>query len=244
VDLNDPALQDTIRKIHDDGKNQNVKDGDFRIVGDTTLAGLSGADDPKANLDQFDAQYRPVIQFFGAGIKAVNGPTMNPKFTSADILNPAKDSGQCKNKSPLGCALDAKPAIVFIVVGRNDIAAKVPLDKFSANLMNAVNATIKRGSIPVLVTITGATKPEDEPKVAQYNTVISSVAKLMKVPLFNLYRAKGENPALINPANGELTVGPNKFTDLSPAGLQFGVNVATLHTLELLDGLKTIVPLP
>ncbi len=241
--VGDPAVQARIKQIHDVGVKQGVVSGLFRIVGDTTLVGISGADDPKANLDQYKAQYDPIIQFFGAGIKAATDPTANGGFTSADILNPAKGAGPCQGKSPLTCALDAKPALVVIEVGRNDIAAKLPLNQFTANLTNAVNDAANRGTIPILVTITGAANPADEPNVAVYNTAIYTVAKAANIPLYNIYRVRADNPALINPANGTLTTSPNKWIDLSPAGLQFGVNVAALHTLELLDALKGTVPL-
>lgn len=226
------------------GKQQGVKPGDFRVLGDSTLIGISGLTDPKANLDKFKAQDEPVIQFFAAGLKGVNAQGMDSKYTSADILNPAKGTGQCKNKSPLGCALDAKPAIVLIDVGRNDIAAKIPLNQFSASLTSAVNAAIKRGLIPVLVTAVGVANPADAPQLTLYNTAIYNVAKTANIPLFNLYAIRAEYPALINPTIAELTAGPKKVTDLSPAGLQFGVNVATLHTLELLSALKNTIPLP
>ncbi len=243
ANLSDAGVQAKIRQIHTAGQQQGVVPGDFKVVGDTTLAGVTGADDPKANLDKYKAQYDPVIAFFGAGIKGASGPTANAGYTSADILNPGKGAGPCQNKSPLDCALDAKPATVFIVVGRDDINAKLPLDQFRNNLTNAVNAAAGRGIIPILVTITGAANPADEPLVNQYNNVIYDVAKAANIPLFNIYAVRKDNPAYINPANGTLTGDPTKPTDLSAAGLQFGVNAVTLHMLELLDGLKGIVPL-
>jgi hypothetical protein len=184
-----------------------------------------------------------VIKFFAAGIKNATGPTTNPGYTSLAILSPTKAGGPCQNKSALDCALDAKPSVVFIDVGRADIAANIPLDQFRTNLTNAVNAAAARGVIPVLVTITGAANPADEPKVNQYNNVIYEVAKTANVPLFNVYPLRRDNPAYVNPANGELTDNPGNAVDLSPAGLQFGVNAAALHMLELLAALKGIVPL-
>src|SRR5262249_20574495 len=58
--LTDPTVQAKIKQIYAGGKTQGVKPGDFRIVGDSTLVGLSGVDDKKANLAQFKAQMEPV----------------------------------------------------------------------------------------------------------------------------------------------------------------------------------------
>jgi lysophospholipase L1-like esterase len=243
MNVSDQAVQATVRQIRAVGKAQGAAPGNFRIVGDATLVGIGGVDDPKANLGQYKAAFEPMIQFFAAGIKAATGPTARAGFTSADILNPARGTGPCQKKSPLECALEAKPALVFIDVGRSDITAKVPLDQFRNNLMTAVTAAVRQGTIPILVTITGAANPADEPKVAQYNDMIYDLAKAANVPLFNIYRIRGDDPTLINPENGELTSGQDKRIDLSPAGLKFGANVATLHMLELLSGLKAIVPL-
>jgi lysophospholipase L1-like esterase len=241
-DLNDPAVQANIRKINEAGKANSVAPGNFGLVGDATLTGVGGADDPAANLAEFKPQLDPVIQFFAAGIKGAKTPSDQAGFSSADILNPGKGTGKCQGKSPLDCALDAKPAIVIISVGRNDVAHKVPLDQYRNNLNAAVNAAAGRGAIPILVTITGAPNPADEPLLAQYNNVIYEVAKAANIPLFNLYAIRKDNPALVNPANGQLT-SANGPLNLSPEGLQFGVNVAVLRTLQLLDSLKAAVPL-
>src|SRR5215475_11025201 len=82
--LTDPAVQARIKQIYAVSKTRGLRPGDFRIVGDTTLVGISGVDDRKANLAQFKAQMEPVIQFFSASIKDVNSPSVNPKFTSAE----------------------------------------------------------------------------------------------------------------------------------------------------------------
>jgi hypothetical protein len=241
--LNDGGVQNQIRQIHNNGKQQGVVVGDFMLVGDTTLAGIGGVDDQNANLDQLKPQLDPIIQLFDPGIKGIGRPTARGNFTSANILNPASGANECQGKAPLICALDAKPATVFINVGRNDIAANLPLDQFRANLANAVNAAAGRGVIPVLVTITGAADPANEPKVAQYNNVIYEVAQATNSPLFNIYALRKENPALISSANGDLTNSPNNVIDFSQAGLQFGTNVAALRQLEFLNALKSTVPL-
>jgi hypothetical protein len=236
-------VQNKIRQIHDAGKQQGVVVGDFILVGDTTLVGIGGVDDQNANLDQLKPQLDPIIQFFDPGIKGAGRPTARNNFSSANILDPGSGTAECQGKAPLTCALDAKPATIFINVGRNDVASGRDLNQFRANLTNAVNAAAGRGVIPVLVTITGAANPADEPKVAQYNNVIYEVAQATNSPLFNIYALRKENPALINPGNGDLTNSPNNAIDFSAAGMQFGTNVAALRQLEFLNALKSTVPL-
>ncbi len=240
--LDDPAVQAKIRQIHAIGKQQGLNDHEFRLVGDSTLIALNSLDNAKTNLDKYKAQFDPIVQFFTPGIKASGAATANARFNSTELLTPLK-GGPCNGKTPLDCALDAKPATVFIDVGRNDIAAKVPISQFAANLTKAVDAVEKRGAIPILVDVVGAQNPADEPLVVQYNLTIFNVAHAANVPLFNLYRIRADNPKATNQANGELTPSPVKWADLSPAGLQFGVDVAILHTLELLSALKNTVPL-
>ncbi len=236
-------MQQNVQQIHNGaGKTNGVVPGNFAIVGDATLNWVAGADDPKANFAEFKGELDPVLQFFAAGIKGVNGQTSRANSTSADILNPSKGGNACQGKSPLDCALDAKPAIVFIDVGRADVATNVPLDQFRNNLTNAVNAATGRGTIPVLVTITGAAKQDETAKLAQYNNVIYEVAQTANIPLFNLYAIRKDNPALIA-ANGDLSRPKTQATDLTPEGLKFGANVATLNLLRLLGSLKAAVPL-
>lgn len=240
--LSDPAVQTRIKQIHTAGQQQGVVSGDFALVGDTTLVGIGGVDDPGANLDQFKGQLDPIIKFFAKGIQTATTPADQAGFTSADILNPAKGTGACQGKSPLDCALNAKPSIVFISVGRNDAMANLPLDQFRNNVTNAVNIAAGRGVVPVLVTATGANQ-QNEPKIAQYNNVIYEVAKAANIPLYNLYAIRKDAPTLIDPATGSLTNSPTNKIDFSAAGLQFGVNRAALETLRLLEGLKNTLPL-
>src|SRR5205085_2701467 len=123
--------------------------------------------DPSSNLAQTFGQYVPIAQYFTPGITGADAPSTG-NYSSADILNNGKGAGACKGKSPLNCALEAKPVAVFISVGRNDIAAKVALDKFQTNLTTAVNTAKAAGVIPVLVTITGT--PAQDAEVLNYNT--------------------------------------------------------------------------
>jgi len=251
-DLGNQQVLARIKQINDAGKKSGANPSEFKLVGDQSLVTMTNVEDPNSNLDkipQFSALV-PIAKTYACSFSGAPGPTNGPNFTSADILKP---SGACQNKTPLDCALTAnpKPAVVFIDVGRNDLAtnpqtkqANVPLDQFQANLTNAVNAAAGQGVIPVLVTITGAANPADEPRVAQYNTVIFQVADGAKVPLFNVYAVRKDNPATINPANGTLSdPGQGKRADYSPQGLAFGINDSDLHLLELLNSLKSAVPL-
>ncbi|MEP7286761.1 MAG: GDSL-type esterase/lipase family protein [Chloroflexota bacterium] len=243
--LGDPAVSEKIRQIHSGAGQQNqVVTGLFRLVGDDTLSGARHIVDKDTNLATTHAEFEPIAQFFTPGFSGTGSASSKAGFNSADILNPAKGGEDCQGKSPLACALDTKPAIVFISVGRADLAANLPLDQFRANLTTAVNEAANRGTIPVLVTMTGAAQPDQEPRVAEYNSVIYDVAKTANVPLFNIFEIRKENPAFINPANGKLSdPGEGKRGDFTPEGLTFGLNYTNLRLMELLNAIKATVPL-
>src|SRR5262249_32844709 len=180
-----------IQQIHAAGQSNPAI---FAIVGDELLGGIVDVGGPNLALDQFQAELAPIVQFYDAAIKGAAQPWNNGNFGVADILNQAKGTAICQGKAPLTCALDANPAIVFISVGRHDLAANVPLPQFKANLEAAVNAVLARGAIPILVTMTG---PGPDPKVSQYNNEIYDVAAAAQIPLFNVFGIKAQIPALI-----------------------------------------------
>jgi hypothetical protein len=240
-DLNNPAVQGKIKQIYAAGQQNGNIPQEFRLVGDGTLRAAKNIADPNSNLAQTFAQFVPIAQYFAPGISAADGPTTG-NFRSADILANNKGTGACQGKSPLNCALDAKPVVVFISVGRGDMAAKVPLDQFRANLTQAINDAAGRGVIPVLVTITGT--PAQDPQVQEYNNVIGEVAQAENIPLFNVYAARKDNPARIGP-NGLLSAPPaGKEADFSPEGLNAGQNFINIQLLELLGNFKAVLGLP
>jgi len=241
-DINNGAIKGNVQNIYNTGKQNGVNPADFRVAGDSTLAGAVNLADPNSNLGTAFPDLVPAVQFFAPGIGAAAGPTGNDGFTSDALVH---GSIECNGpKSPINCALDPKPATLFITVGRADVANNVPLDQFQANLQEAVSTAISRGTIPILVTIVGV-PGDQEPRLAQYNTVIFNVANDAHIPLLNLYGIRKDNPNLVNPGDGKLTdPGDGKRADFSNEGLNFGLNVANLRLIQTLNRLKSAVPLP
>jgi hypothetical protein len=241
-DLNADPVKNNIKNINNTGKQNGVNPQEFRAAGDSTLAGAVNINDPASNLAATFPDHVDAAQFFTSGFAAAAGPSANDSFTSDALVHGSIDcNGQAT--SPIGCALSAKPATLLISVGRADVASNVPTETFKANLTEAVNASMSAGTIPILVTIVGV-PGDQEPKLAEYNTVIYNVANEMNVPLFNLYAIRKDNPNLVNPANGKLTdPGEGQRANFAPEGLNFGLNVANLRLLQLLDALKDVVPL-
>ena len=241
-DLNNPNVQGNIKQIYATGQTKGVVPQDFRLAGDGMLRAAKNIADPSSNLAQTFGQLVPIAQYFAPGITAADAPSTAPNFTSGDILNKGKGTGACQGKAPLTCALDAKPVLVFISVGRNDVAAKVPVKQFGTNLTNAVKAAVAQGVIPVLVTITGT--PAQDAQILPYNTEIYQVAQAENVPLFNVFAARKDDPGRID-ANGLLSAPPaGKQADFSPDGLKAGENFINTQLLQTLGDFKAVLGLP
>jgi len=240
ANLNDPGVQGKIKQIFGAGQQAGVVPQNFRLVGDTSLRGVANLAAANSNLAQAFPQFDPIARYFKPGIDSANQPSTG-NFSASDIVNNDKGTGPCQGKSPLNCALESKPVVVFISVGRVDAAQKIALDQFQTNLTTAVNTAASQGVIPVLVTITG--KDNQDAEIAPYNAVILQVAQAQQVPLFNAYAARKDDLARIggnglpsNPAKG-------KEGDFSPDGLKSGENFLDINLLQLLNDLKNVLGL-
>jgi len=242
-----PAITNKIKQIYATGQANGVVNGSFKLAGDGTLKGIPSVVDPASNLNQFFPDLDPVKTYFTTGFSDSGfGPTATGDMTSHDLLTPGKAGAPCPaDQSPLTCALSAKPAIVFISVGRGDIDQNVPVDQFRQNIQDAVDAAIAQGTIPVLVTIVGENTPEKNATLSDFNIAIRDVAAGANIPLLNLYGVRKDNPALID-GNGRLTdPGDGNRADFSPDRLQTaGLNVASVRVLDTLKALKDAIPLP
>ena len=83
---------------------------------------------------------------------------------------------------------------------------------------------------------------------ARRDSVLPALEELLLRGVYDTSRVYGirkDNPNLVNPADGKLIdPGDGKRADFSNQGLNFGLNVANLRLLQLLNTLKTNVPLP
>ena len=218
--------------------------GVFAVVGDGSLASVQTIRPDQIKLDKAESDLQPAVTFFTPGFSTeATLPTTSPNLTLAELLDPAKAEGACKDKnaaapkSMLLCALETNHArIVLLAVGQTDIARNTPPDQFQNSLQQAIDEIEQHGAVPVLTTIAGATDPA---KVAAFNAIIYNVTKAKQVPLFNLYRAlNGANPPLIDAQGQPTSGGTTPGNDFMPGGLKFGVNVANLNVIELLNALN------
>jgi hypothetical protein len=75
--------------------------------------------------------------------------------------------------------------------------------------------------------------------VAQYNTVIYTVAQTRNVPLLNLYQLGALNPSLIS--GNALSPAPDSADFSAPNPDQYGTVAANIAVLRILNALSSIV---
>jgi len=227
--------------IHNKGKAAGTKANEVAFLGDSTLAGITTINLADLKREGNRRNLDGAIQFFspgfanGLGVSTVSAQPAN--FVAFSLIDQGKGQATCQGKAPINCAAEAKVAVVFIAVGRDDIALNRPIEEFNQRLGEAVDVAISQNVIPVLVTIPGTLNPADAPKAQAYNEAIVRLAQQRKIPVLNLLAAaNGNRNAFPNgqPSSGGEAPGSN-FTG---QGLQFGVNVVNVSILEMMDELR------
>jgi uncharacterized protein YgiM (DUF1202 family)/lysophospholipase L1-like esterase len=227
--------------IHNKAKGAGVKANEVAFLGDSTLAGV-----PLLNLNELKLEgnrrnLNAAVQFFapgfagGLGVSTISAQPAN--FVAFSLIDQGKGQAACQNKAPINCAVEGKVGVIFIAVGRDDVALNRPLDEFNQRLGEAIDVAISQNAIPVLVTIAEPLNPADAPKVQQYNEALVRLAQQRKLPVLNLFAASNANKNAFQngqPSTGGEAPGSN-FTN---AGLQFGVNVVNINILEMMDELR------
>lgn len=220
--LDDGAIKGKLTNIHNQRKQANLPSDQFTVVGNPLLLSIAEVIQPTAKLEGYAQQFAQSIQFYTPGFQNVVAVQQS-----------------CGDQTALTCQGALNGAVVFLDMGSKYLAENKPLDQAEAELKGTVQNLNNAGFIVILVTIPG---PTNDPKVMEYNTVIYKVAEAEKAPLFNLYKIGVDKPNLLQ--NGILKdPGPGKRADFSTnapnEGLnEFGVNVATLDMLTLLDELR------
>jgi len=134
-----------------------------------------------------------------------------------------------------------QPAVVFVIVGRNDLINNTSPDEFEANLDSVIEKIVDRGAIPVLATVPG--DPNVYPLLAQYNEAILGLADDYDIPVINSARAVNElGPAGLNP---DLTLSSPGYSDTFGQGeRQYGEPLQNLLALRMLQQIRLNVPIP
>lgn len=152
--------------------------------------------------------------------------------------------------SPIAGEIAAiKPRFAHLLIGTHDLDGDQPaaLWTFADNLLDAVDATIAAGVVPIVSTIPHRTdKPDKDAFLPRYNAVVRAAAQGRQVPLLDLEFAISKLPMFGLAADGmDLSVFVSAEMDrpchFNEAARQFGYNVANLESLRALDRARQVV---
>ncbi len=219
--FNDRALFNALAQIAQTGRDRvpSRNANDFAIYGDNSLLAVGALSSATLSLADFAAELQPAVDRFSGAFGNIT-----PRF------------GACGMRPVWECAEEQNVSIVFYGAGQQALAFGVPLDQFAAQLNEAIDQLAARGIVPVLFTIPA---PIGDLTVAQYNTVIYTVAQARNVPLLNLYQLGALNPSLVS--GNALSAAPDSadFSALNPD--QYGTVAANIAVLRILNALSGIV---
>jgi len=255
--IEDQILQ-TAQSIYANGLAMQppVNPGLFSVVGDTPPgvflgdfgdgSGDFGGLDDAVDLSNLVFYYTSLsVPVGGNSFQGGGALASNPNWRAQDLLDPAQaDPSLCGGgETPLDCELRVtRPAVVFIIVGRNDVLSGTPLDVFNANLDAIVQHSLSWGVIPILATIPGSN--DQFPALIDYNSAIATVAQNYHLPLLNVWRR----------INRSAPGGVDNSLQLTSSGVgdsltenelnTYGVPNRNLIALRMLQQLLINVPIP
>ena len=246
----------TARDLYGRGLNQGMNPGVFSVVGDTPPAEFLGdfADGQGDFGTLKDAAELSEVVFYYSSTPLATGRNSfdgggvlasDPNWRAGDLLNPALAWGNfCAGETPLACELRVnRPAVVFVVIGRNDVLGGTPVDQFEAQVDEIVRTIGQFGAIPVLTTIPGP--PDQYPPLNAYNSAIVRVAERYHLPLANFWRPIQRNLGAAG-VDGALRPTSPGANDLLTDDVrdQYGVPLRSLLALRTLRQLQVNVPIP
>jgi len=251
-------VANTARDIYAQGQSMAppADPGVFSVTGDTLpgqfLGDLADGDANFGDLPDAGALNDLVFYYTSAPLPAGgnsfdNGGALSTgaNWRVRDLLDPGRaDPGICAGgESPLACEIRVnRPAVMFIIVGRNDVLNNTPLDEFEADLLEVVDTVIADGTIPILTTIPG--DPAMVPQLQQYNSVIAQMAEEEDLPLLNVWRRVANSaPAGVNPDLSLTSSGAGDQFVNSELN-NYGVPNRNLIALRMLQQVRVNVPIP
>lgn len=141
-----------------------------------------------------------------------------------------------RNDTRLECEYHiSKPASALIMIGTND-AVSMSVERYTDNLRQIVEISLKMGVIPVLSTL--PSQPRNELQIDQFNLAIVQITQDYNIPLWNYWLALERLPDHglsrdgIHPSSPPNDAGTTLFTD---DYLQYGYTVRNLMALHVLD---------
>ncbi len=169
-----------------------------------------------------------VIEYYAGSFQRKSAASARG-FTAASALTTMwADPKVCQvNETPLACEYRLqKPAVVFIMLGTNDVNHK---DTFEANLRKILEQTMERSILPVLVT-----KADNLEGDQVLNRTMAKLAYEYDLPVWNYWLAVQALPDKgLQPDGAHLTHAPNKFSD--PIALLSAWPVRNLTALQVLE---------
>lgn len=160
-------------------------------------------------------------------------------------------------KSPLVQEIDAmNPAYALMMFGTNTVSRGGSTDgKLDGVKLvyhfkyhwQALNLLLERGVIPILMTAPpNRTTPRSEYIIGELNRVVRALAEYHQVPLVDFHHAASAAPhfGLWRASDGNLDVHPSACgngCDFSASGLECGVNIRNLLSMQALARLKRVL---
>jgi lysophospholipase L1-like esterase len=233
-----------LRNLHKAGRGTGIKANEVAFIGDSGLAGVRSIKLGQLRTEQpiLNGLQEFYAQTFGNGINVSSIADQPASFTAFSLIDQGKGANACAGKAPINCAVENRVAVVFILVGRDDIALNRPIEEFTQRLDEAVKAAEAGQVIPVLATIPGLLNPAENAKLEAFNQVIIETAKAHNIPVVNLYAALNADPNPPKIVNGAPTVGGEEpGSNFTGAGMQFGINRVNDALLRTLEAIRTQV---
>ncbi|HZJ28652.1 MAG TPA: SGNH/GDSL hydrolase family protein [Solirubrobacterales bacterium] len=200
---------------------------------------------------------RPPNSFSRDSAAAESNATSEWTITPTEGIGPrflALAPTECPGRlTPVQCEIELiKPRYITVMIGSGDALFGDPLGKaYAENLRTLIGQIRARGPVPILSTLPPMTAPVDgiPGRIASINRTIHVVARRLRVPMINLWRAL-DQPRMVNkghsPDGIHISVyggdhSPRVLTNaanLTPEATRYGANrrhVVWLQTLRRLD---------
>lgn len=229
-----PFVAENLRSVRSRGPE--LRDDVFAKVGDSITVSAAFmtclADSPI--LDGRDS-LQATIDHFRGGDAA--GTTPFERVSAAAGVGWSTQQALQGTPSPLEQEVEAiLPAQALVMFGTNDVGF-VPLEDYAQNLLDLTDALLDRGVVPTLSTIPARLDdPTVDARVPRFNLAVRAIAQARQIPLIDLHLALQPLPNQGLGGDGvHLSTAGSSACDFRAEGLQGGMNVRNLASLEALD---------
>jgi len=205
------------------------------------------AEDDHLQLEGWDA-LRPAIERIRAA--RVAGRSSFTRESQAAVVGRSVHQLMRGSPSPVVQEVrDLSPRYALVMFGGNDIEIG-RLDLYSTQMLALVDLLIQRGVVPILSTIPPrGDDAESNREVPRYDAMVEAIARSRRVPLIDLNRAMRSLPQQglasdgVHP-NAPVVRGRARACDFTEHGLQYGMNVRNLLTMQTLAHLFEVLDEP